>query len=56
MVHQLNLPPELAMYDVFHASLLKPHYSLVPLYPAPIVFTSVDAAEYETKALPHYCI
>ena len=51
MVYCFNLQPELAIYDIVHASLLKPHHWTIPSCHAPFVITDINAAEHEVKAL-----
>ena len=54
MVYHLKLPTKLAIHDISHASLLKPHYGLVTFGPAPIIVADIDPAEYEVEALLYY--
>ena len=51
----LSLQPELAKHNMFYMYLFKPHHSLVPSYPAPIIAANDNAAKY-IEALLCHCI
>ena len=46
VAYHLCLTPELAIHNVLHASLLKPHHGSVPFHPASIVVADIDAVEF----------
>ena len=51
VVYHLNLPPKVAIHDVFHAYLLKPHHRPVSSHLDPIILADINTAEYEVEAL-----
>ena len=55
MVYHLNLIPDLAIHDVFRASLLKVHHGSVPFHPVPIIVADIDTAGYEVEEFLYHC-